>query len=399
MPAPAATKYSFGHAMLEHWPLDPAILYLNHGTVGVVPRRVQKAAEAVRAEIERMPARFLLRELADVKQGPMSMPPRMRTAAAEVATWVHARGDDLVFVENATTGCNAVLRSFDFRAGDEILVTDQIYGGVRRAADYVASRTGAVVRSVTLPFPGTTSDAVLAKIESALTDRTRMLIVEHVVAGSALILPVAAIAAACRKRGIVTLVDGAHAPGTVPLDIPSLGVDYYTGNLHKWALAARPLALLWVAPERQAGTHPVVISWGYPHGLTHEFDLPGTRDPAPALSAPEALAFMRDLGEDAMREWNHRVVVGAARMLTSHWGTEIPAPESLYGSMVTIPLPTRFGQGFDAANALKDALLFEHHIEAQVNAFQDRLWVRLAAQVYNEPGDYERLRDAIDKRG
>jgi isopenicillin-N epimerase len=133
--------------------------------------------------------------------------------------------------------------------------------------------------------------------------------------------------------------------------------------------------------------------------MTSEFDMPGTRDPSAALSSPAALAFMRELGEDAMREWNHRVAFGAARMLTSHWGTEIPAPEAMFGCMVTVPLPARYGAGADASNALKDALLFEDGIEAQISPFQDRLWLRIAAQVYNEPADYERLRDAIDQRG
>ncbi len=399
MPTPAISKHTFGHAMLAHWPLDPAVLYLNHGTVGVVPRRVQAAQDAVRAEIERQPARFLVRELADVKEFVLRAPPRMRTAAAAVAEFMGARADDLAFVDNATTGCNAVLRSFDFAAGDEILLTDQSYGAITKAANYVASRTGAVVRTVALPYPGTTSSAVVAAIEAALTSRTRMLIVDHVVAGSALVLPIAAIAAVCRARGVATLVDGAHAPGALPLDLPALGVDFYTGNLHKWAFSARPLAILWAAPERQAGLHPTVISWGYTYGMSSEFDMLGTRDPSPALSAPAALEFMRELGVDAMREWNHGVAYGAARMLTSHWGTQIPAPEAMFGSMVTIPLPERFGTTREASGSLKDALLYEDGIEAQVLAFKARVWLRIAAQVYNEPADFERLRDAIDKRG
>jgi isopenicillin-N epimerase len=198
---------------------------------------------------------------------------------------------------------------------------------------------------------------------------------------------------------VATLVDGAHAPGMIPLDLPSLGVDYYVGNLHKWALTGRPLAILWASPERQATLHPTVISWGYMLGMSSEFDMLGTRDPSAALSSPAALEFMDELGVGAMREWNHRVACGAAQQLAGHWDTDIPAPESMYGSMVTIPLPERFGATHEASSRLKDALLFEDKIEAQVVAFKGRVWVRLAAQVYNEPADYERLRDAIDKRG
>ena len=154
-------------------------------------------------------------------------------------------------------------------------------------------------------------------------------------------------------------------------------------------LTARPLAILWVAPERQATLHPTVISWGYMLGMSSEFDMLGTRDPSAALSAHAALEFMDELGVGAMREWNHRVACGAAHLAGDRAGV----------SAVTIPLPERFGTTREASGRLKDALLFEDGIEAQVLAFKGRVWVRLAAQVYNEPSDYERLRDAIDKRG
>ena len=183
----AQTRHTFGHAMLQHWALDPAIAYLNHGTVGAPPRRVLAAQRAICDEIERQPARFMLRELADVEQVPMRMPPRMRTAAAAVAAFVGADANDLAFVDNATTGCNAVLRSATFAPGDEILVTDHNYGAVTKTAEYVASRSGASVRTVVLPFPGTTPGTVLAAIEAALTPRTRILVVDHITSGSSLI--------------------------------------------------------------------------------------------------------------------------------------------------------------------------------------------------------------------
>ncbi len=395
----APSQHTFGHAMLAHWPLDPTITYLNHGTVGVVPLRVLAAQQAIRDELERQPARFLIRELADVGQWPLRETPRMRTAAAAVAEFVGTESDDLLFVDNATTGCNAVLHSFPFKAGDEILVTDHGYGAVTNAARYAASRAGATVRTIELPYPNTTSAAILAAIESALTPRTRMLVVDHLCSGSSLILPVAEIAAACRSRGVATLVDGAHVPGMLPLDIPSLGVDFYSGNLHKWAMSPRPLALLWAAPERRAELHPTVISWGYEQGLAAEFDMLGTRDPSPALAAPEGLAFMRELGLDAMRAWNHSLAWDSARSLAAHWGTEIPAPEGMYGSMVTLPLAARYGAEPAKIEALRSALLYEDHIEAQLQVFRGRAWLRLAAQVYNDASDFARLRDAIDQQG
>ena len=390
---------TFGRSMLEHWHLDPASTYLNHGTVGACPRVVLAAMHALDIEIERQPARFMIREVADVKQFEMRMPARVRTAMTTVAAFVRAGAEDMAFVDNATTGCNAVLRSYDFKPGDEILVTNQGYGAITKTAEYVASRTGAKVATVKLPFPGTTPQAVVAAITAALTPKSRMLVVDHVVASSALILPVAEIAKACRARGVATLIDGAHAPGMLDLDLPALGVDFYVGNLHKWAMSPRSCAILWSAPERQAGLKPAVISWGYQLGMSAEFDLPGTRDPGPWLAAPAGIAFMQDLGLDAMRRYNHELVWRAAKSFTERWGTSIPAPESMYGSMVSIPLPERFGTEPKAATRLKDALLYDHAIEAQLAAFEGRIYIRLAAQVYNDDADFERLFTTLEQLG
>jgi isopenicillin-N epimerase len=396
--SPVTGRHTFGHAMHAHFSLDPAITYLNHGTVGVVPRRVQQAQQAIRDEIERQPARYVVRELADVGEFQLRMPPRMRTAAAAVASFVGVDAKDLAFVDNATTGYNAVLRSWPFEKGDEILVTDHSYGTVGLTAEYVASRTGARVVTLAMPFPSTTPEKVIAAFEAAVTPRTRIAVVDHVTAPSALVLPLAEITARLRARGVAVLVDGAHALGALPVDISKLGADFYTGNLHKWAMAPRPSAILWASPARQKDLHPTAISWGYGKGMSAEFDMLGTRDPSMWLAAPEGIAFMRDIGLEAMREYNHRTVWEAARSLTERWGTQIPAPESMYGSMVTIPLPERFGTTREAASRLKDVLLFEEHIETQPNFIQGRIYIRLAAQVYNDASDFEKLRLAIEKR-
>jgi isopenicillin-N epimerase len=364
----------------------------------VVPRRVQLAQQAIRDEIERQPARFVVRELADVGEFVPRMPPRMRTAAAAVAEFVNCDARDLAFVDNVTAGYNAVLRSWPFQAGDEILITDHSYGTVGLTSEYVASRTGARVITLALPFPATTPEKVIAAFEAAVTPRTRIAVVDHVTAPSALVLPVAEIAARLRARGVAVMVDGAHALGALPVDIAKLGVDFYTGNLHKWAMAPRPSAILWAAAARQKDLHPTAISWGYGKGMSAEFDMLGTRDATPWLAAPEGIAFMRELGLDAMREYNHRTVWDAARSLTGHWGTQIPGPESMYGSMVTIQLPEKFGTTREAASRLKDVLLFEEHIETQPNFINGRVYIRLAAQVYNDASDFEKLRVAVEKR-
>ena len=388
----------YGRAMREHWALDPDILYLNHGTVGATPRRVLEAQRRIRDEIERQPAQFLLRELSQVTVGRSPLPkPRLRMAADAVAPFLGARGDDLVFVDNATTGVNAILRSFDFHPGDEILITDLVYGAIAHTARYVARRAGATVRTIELPWPPDPS-AVTAAIVEALGPRTRVLVVEHVTPESALVLPVADIIARCRARGVPVLVDGAHAPGALPVDLPALGADWYVGNLHKWAWSPRSCGILWAPPARQEGLHPVVISWGLDQGFTNEFDLVGTRDPSPHLAAPEGIAFLRELGVESVQAWNHRLAWEGAHALAARWGTRFEAPETMVGTMATVPLPACAGAVRDDAIRLRDALLFEDGIEVQLHAWRGCLWTRISGQVYVEPADVERLGAAIEAR-
>jgi len=387
---------AFGSRMRAHWALDPRITYLNHGTVGAPPLRVLAAQQAIRDEIERQPARFLLRELASVAVGmPRAEPPRMRVAAGAVAEFVGARGEDLVFVDNATSGVNAVLRSLDLREGDEIVIPDHAYGAVANVAAFVARERRGVVRTVRLPYPPADPRATVRAFADALGPRTRIAIVDHITSESALILPLAEIAALCRGRGVPLLADGAHAPGVLPLTIPSLGVDWYVGNLHKWAYAPRSCGFLWAPPERQHGLHPPVISWGMDLGFAEEFDWMGTRDPSPWLAAPEGIAMMSELGFEEIRRYNHDLAWGAARMLSERWGTRLPMGEAMVGAMATLPLPERCGSTKEDAARLRDALLFEDRIEVQLHSWSDRLWVRVSAQIYNEMADYERLAAAI----
>ena len=194
------------------------------------------------------------------------------------------------------------------------------------------------------------------------------------------------------------LVDGAHAPGMLALDLPAIGADWYVGNLHKWAWAPRSSGVLWAAPGRAANLHPPVISWGLGRDWTAEFDWVGTRDPSPHLSAPAAIELMREWGLEAIRRWNHELVWRGAHALAERWGTRFPAPRSMVGSMASVPLPERFGAAPEQAAALRDALLAEDRIEVQVFPRRGRLWIRVAAQVYNDDADFERLAEAVARR-
>ncbi len=389
---------AFGRWMREHWAFEPGITYLNHGTVGAPPRRVLAAQQDIRDAIERQPSRVLLREVVGMLGATRLAPARLRAAAGAVAAFVGARGDDLVFVDNATTGVNAVLRSLPLSAGDEIVVTDHAYGAVANVAAFVARERAASVRTVAVPYPAFDPGALVDAVAAALGPRTRLVLVDHIASESALILPVAEIADRCRARGVPVLVDGAHVPGQLALDIPALRVDWYTANLHKWAHAPRSSGFLWATPERQAGLHPPVVSWGLDQGFHAEFDWVGTRDPSPWLAAPEGIAFLRDLGESDARAYNHGLAWEAARHLTERWGTPLVVREEHVGSMVTLPLPEGFGSAREDAARLRDALLFEDEIEVQVHATRGRLWVRVSAQVYNDRADIERLGEAVVAR-
>ena len=386
--------------MRPEWPLEPRVTYLNHGTVGVTPNRVLAAQQAIRDEIERRPSDYLLRELTSIVVGrPRPDKPRMRQAAEVVAEFLGARGDDLVFVDNATTGANAVLRSFPLEPGEEILVTDLGYGGVTQAAAFAARERRGVLRTAVTPYPVRSSAQLVDAVVSAIGPKTRLAVIDHITSQSALILPVAEIARQCHARGVAVLADGAHAPGAIAFDIPSLGVDWYVANLHKWMWTPRSSGILWAPPERQKDLHPAVISWGLDQGFTAEFDLPGTRDPSAHLAAPAAIAMMRELGVADVQRYNHALVWAGARRLAERWNVQLDTPESLVGTMATVVIPESVGRTVDESLDVRDRLLFEHGIEVQLHSFRDRLHARISAQIYNTMDDIERLAEAVSRLG
>ena len=390
---------TFGPAMRSEWLLDPDITYLNHGTVGATPRRVLAHQRAITDEIERQPARFMLRELAD-ERGTMTNPPRMRVAAAAVAEFVGVAGEDLMFVDNITTGANAILRSFPFNTGDEIAVTNLGYGGVVNAATYVTRTMSGTLRTIELPQPGAARHDYVEAIAAGLGPDTRLLIVDHMTPGTAMIMPLAEIAALCHDRGVLVLADGAHVPGNIAVDIDSFGVDWYVANLHKWAWTPRSAGLLWSAKQHQSYLHPTVISWGLDHGVAAEFDLLGTRDPTHFLTAPFAIELLNEFGGAdgvaAIYRHNHELAWWAGQYLADRWGTRFATPEEMIGSMVNVRLPAEFGSTADDAERVRAALEAEM-IEAPIYVAPDGLTTRISAQIYCDRADIERFGDAVVK--
>jgi isopenicillin-N epimerase len=312
-------------------------------------------------------------------------------------------------VPNATAGVNAVLRSLDLDKHDELLVTSHEYNASRNALEYVAGLAGAKVVPIEIPFPIASPDVVIEHVLAGVTERTRLLLIDHVTSQTALIFPIERIVAELKKRGIDTLVDGAHAPGMFPLDLDALGAAYYTANLHKWVCAPKGAAFLYVASNRRLGIHPVVISHGYNATRTDrsrfhlEFDWPGTLDPTAWLSVPESLLFMSGIVDggwpEAMRR-NHEMALAARDLLCRRLGIDKPAPDEMLGSMAAFPIPdgSSYVQTSLYGDPLQDALLFEYGIEVPIVPWPRALnrVLRVSAQLYNSIDDYERLADALD---
>lgn len=383
---------SFGQRFLEEWAFEPDLTYLNHGTVGATPRVVQRAQQAIREEMERQPSRFLLRDVGAHTSNTRTRPRALlREAADRVAAFLGARGDDLVFVDNVTTGVNAIVQSFPLEPGDDVLVSDLGYGGVTNAAKLAVRRAGATLTVAQVPRPITNAAMVADAIVNAAGPRTGLAIVDHIAAQTALILPVADIVARLRAKGVTVIVDGAHVPGSIALDITAIDADYYVGNLHKWMWTPISSGVLWAPPSRQAGLHCAITSWGLDGTFAEDFDTPGTRDASAHLAAPAAIDFMERLGVDAIRQWNHQLAWDAAQFLSAEWGVAFDPPESMVPTMATVRLPASLGQTQQDAQALRDRLLFEHRIEAPVMAMGGQLWVRVSAQIYNDMTDIERL--------
>ena len=277
-------------------------------------------------------------------------------------------------------------------------MTDLGYGAVTTTARVVAARACATVKTVHLPFPAITAQAAVDAIADAIGPNTRLALVDHIAATAALVLPIEAIAAACRARGVAIAVDGAHAPGSIPLDIAACGVDFYGANLHKWAHAPRSAGFLWAAPRYQALIHHPTVSWGRDGGFIKEFEWNGTVDATAALAAPEGIALLQEWGVDAVYDYMHELAWQAGQHLAQRWGTAVQQPESMIGSMITVPLPPSAGATEDDAVALRLALLVDDRIEIPVSAIDGQLWVRVSAQVYNDMNDVERLASAVARR-
>ena len=376
----------FGKSVRQRFGLDPKFSFLNHGSFGTTPLCVLAEQHRLRAQMEKNPVRFLDTEL----------PQRMRDAAARLAGFVGARPQDLVFVDNATTGVNSIVRSLSLRPGDRIVTTNHVYGAIRQVLRFVCDRAGAQLEEVFVPFPLSGPEQVLEALEPALARHPRLAVLDHITSVSGMVLPIAQMVRLCHDRDVSVLVDGAHAPGQVPLDLTALNAEWYTGNAHKWLFAPKGCAFL-VARHDCHDVHPTVISHGYGQGLTAEFDYVGTRDPTCWLAIGAALDFVDEMGFEAMGAYNRQLVNSAAPKIERAWETTQPAPEAMTANMITFRLPPGLvvDGSHEEAFAFTEFLRENHDIEVPVFVHDRTTWVRISGQVYNEAGDYDRLIEVI----
>lgn len=370
----------------EQWALPADVIYLNHGSFGPSPVAVRRAFGEWQKRLESEPWDFLVRQLGD----------HLAEARRRVGAFLGADPDDLVFVENATTGMNIAAASTALEPGDEVLLTDHEYGAVVRIWDHACHRAGAKLVVAELPSPMRSPEEVIDAIFARATQRTRVLVFSHVTSPTATILPAEATCRRGRERGLTVCVDGPHAVGMLPVDLARLDCDYYALSAHKWLSAPFGSGALYVSKKAQQRVHPVVRSWGKPargHAPSwrDEFDWAGTRDSSAFLSIPAAIEFLESAGLDAFRERTHALAGYARRKISEVTGLAPLVPESpeWYSSMTALRLPT-----VDAAS-LEDALWQRHRIEVPVVEWNDRQLIRISCHLYTQSWEIDRLAEAL----
>ncbi|VXD17572.1 aminotransferase class V-fold PLP-dependent enzyme [Planktothrix paucivesiculata] len=376
----------------QYWLFDPKVTFLNHGAFGACPIPVLDAQSQFRQQLEQQPCHFYAREYEIL----------LDQARVELANFVGANPEELVFVPNATTGVNTVLRSLVFSEQDELLTTNHEYNACRNVLDFVASRTGAKIIIADIPFPIHSSEQIIDAVMAKVSPRTKLVLIDHITSQTGLIFPIQEIIKKLNNLGIDTLVDGAHAPGMLELNLQAIGATYYTGNCHKWLSAPKGAAFLSVQQDKQSLIRPVTISHGANSTRSDrsrfllEFDWTGTPDPSAYLCIPEAIKFMGSLlpgGWSELIKTNHNLVVNARKLLSEKIGIISPCPDDMIGSMAVLPLGERWQNYSD----LNQKLWEDYQIEVPIMPWEDQTMslMRISAQIYNHLSQYEYLAEIL----
>jgi len=353
-----------------------------------VPRCVRAAQDHWRDRIEADPIQIIGRRMQSL----------LAEVKIELAKFLGGSPHSYGFVTNATEGVNAVLRSIAFEPGDELLCTDHVYNAVRQAMRNRVAQCGALLREVPVAFPTLGADEMLHAIAQGVNSNTRLVIIDHITSPTAIRFPVERLRAMLPARALL-LIDGAHAPGGMRLDVPVLDGDFYAANLHKWVMAPRGSAFVQVTAEQAPHTHPCIISHEFGKGFEAEFDWQGTRDFSAWLAIPAALQFLAHLGYQRVLQHNHQLAVWAHALLVH--GLDVQPASPLDGSclttMATVRLPDALKR-FEKVEHLQADLYSVDRIEVPIIDWGDRWWVRVSAAVHNLPSHYEQLLKALRSR-
>lgn len=364
--------------------LDHNIVFLNHGSFGACPRPVFENYQRWQLELERQPVEFLGRRFNTV----------MRAARAPLAAYLQTAADNVVYVPNSTTAINIVARSLRLGPGDEILTTDHEYGAMDRTWRFLCAKSGAAYRAQSIPVPLAGADDLVETLWAGVTPRTRVLFLSHITSPTALTFPVQEICRRAREAEILTIIDGAHAVGQIPLTLDELGADFYTSNCHKWLCAPKGSAFLYVRPECQARVEPLVVSWGWqsdtpgPSQFVDEQEWTGTRDVAAYLATPAAIEFME---AHRWRAACHALAVETWQRITALTGLPPLSSEAWFTQMFAAPLPPC------DTDALKRRLYDEFGVEVPIVVWNNRPLIRVSIQGYNTRADVDRLMTALER--
>ncbi len=384
---------------IHRWQLDPEVVFLNHGAFGACPIAVLAAQQAYRQQLEREPLRFIMREYE----------PLLDRARNALADFVGANPVDLVFVSNATTGVNSILRSLSFNPGDELLTTNHAYNACCNALKFVAERSGAKIVIANIPFPLDSEEQIAQTILSQVSSRTKLALLDHVSSPTAVVFPLSSLIQSLSAQGIDTLIDGAHAPGMLPLDLQSLGATYYTGNCHKWMCAPKGAAFLYVQRDHQAQVRPLTISHGANSSRTDrsrfqlEFDWTGTQDLTAYLCVEDAITHIAALspkGWAGVMEHNRALALQAREILCEALEQPTPCPAEMIGSITAVPLPPKFGAPattLGSIDLLQNWLWEKFQIEVPIVPWFNptQKLIRVSAQMYNDLDQYRYLAEAL----
>ena len=386
----------------KHWQLNPEIVFLNHGSFGACPIKVLEKQNTYRTQMESDPVRFMVEDLEELAW----------QSKETLARFTGCKAKDLVFVPNATTGVNLVLKNLSLNPGDEILTHNHNYSACNNALLAFAQKWKANVITASVPFPLKTEDEIIDAFVKAITPKTRLALIDHVTSATGIIFPVKKLTKILQEKGIVVIIDGAHAPGMLDLDIDNIGAEFYTGNCHKWICSPKGSALLHVREDRQKNFLPLTTGHSYDRPLEErkwsgQFFWPGTNDYSASICVADAIEYMGSMLQDwpTLRKHNHDLLIQGRNKILQALNAEAPAPDELLGSLSTIPLPIPYERPeyfFNHTHPFGRMLYNKYKIQIPIHAWphsNPRIWIRISAQAYNSLEQYEYLGEVLREVG